>query len=311
MPLSPTGLFLAVALRWFAEQGASALVLEVGRGGRYDDVSLYQNRVAAFTPIMAEHLDRLGPTVEDVAWHKAGILKPDGVLITAPQSPDVLMMLRAEAHQCGATLQQVGQHITYTQQQPQIQIHIAQKNYQFELHTPARYQALNLAVAMGAATALVGDLDAARIQSTVERLRLPGRCEVISERPQVIVDGAINRESARLFRESVQDRITKPLVLVTALPQDKDAEGLIAELAPLADQVIVTQVSAGHLHFDRRTVAIARQHSANVSDMPNVDQAFDTALRTAGDAGTVWVVGTQSLVRDALRYWKRDPADVL
>jgi dihydrofolate synthase/folylpolyglutamate synthase len=309
--LSPTGLFLACALRWWQEQDATALVLEVGRGGRFDDISLYQNQVAAFTPIMAEHLDRMGPTVRDIAWHKAGILKPKGTLVTAPQTPEVLTVLQDETAIQNARLVQVGQHISFTQQDGQIQIGTSDSVAKFKLQTPARYQALNLAVAYGATSALIGTVDAERVRATVERLRLPGRCELLSNTPRVIVDGAINGESARLFRESVQDRITKPLLLVTALPHDKDAEGFFAELAPLADQVIVTHASGGHLHFDERPLEIARRFNANVRDLPDVNQAFQMVLHTVSSTGTVWIIGTQSLVRDALRFWQRNPADVL
>ncbi len=309
--LSPTGLFLACALRYFEEQRTTALVLEVGRGGRFDDIAIYENQVAAFTPIMAEHLDRMGPTVRDIAWHKAGILKPGGTIVTAPQTAEVLDILREASGLQHGKFIQIGQEIDYSQHNGQIQITLDKKHYEFMLQTPARYQALNLAVACGAASALIGELDENRIRPTVERLRLPGRCELLSEQPQVIVDGAINRESAHLFRESVQDRATKPLVLVTALPHDKDAEGLLAELAPLADTVIVTHVSAGHLHFDQRPVQAAHQYNPDVLDMPNVEQAFHAALDRVGTTGTLWVVGTQSLVRDALRFWKQDPANVL
>ncbi|MEL6271985.1 MAG: Mur ligase family protein, partial [Chloroflexota bacterium] len=97
--LSPTGLFLAVAMRHFEEQHVTAAVLEVGRGGRYDDVSLIENRVACFTPITGEHLDKLGPTVADVTWHKTGIIKPGSVVVSATQSPDVAQQIREVAAQ--------------------------------------------------------------------------------------------------------------------------------------------------------------------------------------------------------------------
>src|SRR5690349_17135399 len=99
---SPQGIFLAVALRWYDEQNVNAAVLEVGRGGRFDDIAVVPNKLSLFTPIMLEHPDYLGPTVERIAWHKAGIIKPYSYAYSVPQSPEVLNVLQAEADSLGA-----------------------------------------------------------------------------------------------------------------------------------------------------------------------------------------------------------------
>jgi dihydrofolate synthase/folylpolyglutamate synthase len=309
--LSPTGLFLTVALRYFMEQQVNALVLEVGRGGRFDDVSLYQNRVSVFTPIMDEHLDKMGPTVQDVAWHKSGIIKPKNNVISAPQSEKVREVLNSEIKAKHAFLRQVGDDFIYEQttidDTQKVHMIVRGRKFGFTLNTPAKYQALNLAIASGAATAF-GNIR--RGAETVSRLRFPGRCDQVLSNPNVIIDGAINREAAEQFRDSVQNSITLPLALVTALPHDKDAQGLLETLAPLANAVIVTRVTAGHLHFNDAVVPIARQFNANVIDDPDVNAAFKRALEIVGEQGTVWVVGTQSLVRDALGFWNQDLTSV-
>ncbi|MFN8372805.1 MAG: Mur ligase family protein [Anaerolineae bacterium] len=310
--LSPTGMFLTVALRYFSEQQTTALVLEVGRGGRFDDVSLYDNGVSVLTPMMDEHLDKLGPSVREVAWHKSGIIKQGGLVVSAPQNATVREVLRAETQARAARLLYVGEDIHYTQTTSddgtqQVRVNMDERAYEFDISTRAKYQALNLALACGAAASF-GDLQQA--QDTVRRLRFPGRCNQVSVQPSVIIDGAINREAAELFRDSVQESMTRPLLLVTALPHDKDAYGLLQTLAPLTDAVIVTRVTANHLHFNDEVVPIARQFNPDVTDEPDVDAAFRRALDVSGTQGTVWVVGTQSLVRDALRFWQQDLTSV-
>lgn len=313
--LSPTGMFLAAALLYFQEQGCTALVLEVGRGGRYDDVKLAHNVVSAFAPIVGEHLDRMGPAVTDIAWHKAGILKPDGVLASAPQSPDVAAVLEAERAaldaRCAPETSVRLDGDAFVVSQPDAAFRVPRT-------TSARYQAVNLGTAAAAVRALLGyplSPDAALLG----RLRFAGRCERVNESPDVYVDGAIHRESAALFLDSVRDHVTRPLVLVTALPDDKDAEGVLNVLAPHADDLLVTQLQAAHLHFSDRTAALAAALHRRVHDVPDARTAFARALTlagaaaagaaagagTAGAGGTVWVVGTQSLVREALRFWGR------
>src|SRR5690606_16837470 len=94
---SPTGIFLAVSLRWFDEQRVSVAVLEVGRGGRFDDIALVPNRLSLFTPITLEHIYWLGPTLDRITWHKAGIIKPGSRAYSVPQAPEVMNVLAAEA----------------------------------------------------------------------------------------------------------------------------------------------------------------------------------------------------------------------
>ncbi|MEP7294345.1 MAG: Mur ligase family protein, partial [Chloroflexota bacterium] len=95
----------AMALTWFAEQQIEIAVLEVGIGGRFDAVNAVANQLAVFTPIEAEHVAMLGGSLEAVAWHKAGIIQPNGAAVSVPQTPEVMAVLRREAKEKTATLE--------------------------------------------------------------------------------------------------------------------------------------------------------------------------------------------------------------
>jgi dihydrofolate synthase / folylpolyglutamate synthase len=317
--LSPTGLFLALAMRHFVAQACTALVLEVGRGGRYDDVRLIDNTAAAITPIMGEHLDKLGPTTAEVAWHKSGIIKRGNVVSCAPQSAAVDAIIAQEAVALGAQVWRLGAEVTLQAHGGDgLTITTPRGSVRAQLHTPARYQQINVGVAAGAVLGTVAQhapdrlLDDTKDARTITgRLRLPGRCERVASAPAVWVDGAINGTAAVLFADSVRAAHTRPCVLVTALPSDKDAAGVFAALGPLVDQIIITHVSAAHLHFDDAAVtAAARAVCANVTHEPTPATAFARAVNEAGTAGTVYGVGTQSLVRDALQFWHSDLTDL-
>jgi dihydrofolate synthase / folylpolyglutamate synthase len=327
--LSPTGLFLAVALRYFKDQECNALVLEVGRGGRYDEVKLVRNNISVFTPITGEHLDRMGPTIEDIAWHKTGIIKFKNLVISAPQPPEVAEVIQREAAALDAKLLYAGQEFTWSTRFEEglqrITVQMPYDQVTFILNTPALYQSLNIALAWGATNMITWDaVEAQRysqiaiggarsyrsnlgqINAALRRLRFPGRCDKVSDAPAVWIDGAIHRESATLFRQSIEAQITRPLVLVTALPDDKDARGVLETLAPLADRVLVTRLQAKHLHFSDTALNLAREFNPNSEPAADPNTAFERALQIVGTTGTVWVVGTQSLVREALRFWKQD-----
>src|SRR5262249_25445674 len=91
---SPQGIFLAIALRWWAENNVSAAVLKAGGGGRFAASAVVPTRLSLFTPIMLEHTAQLGPTLERIAWHKSGIIKPHSYAYSVPQATEVLEVLQ-------------------------------------------------------------------------------------------------------------------------------------------------------------------------------------------------------------------------
>lgn len=292
--LSPTGIMLAIALHHFKEQAVDYQVLEVGRGGRYDEVSLVHNAVSAFTPIMGEHLDKLGPTIGDVAWHKAGIIKPYSAAFTQPQTDEVIQQLQTISQQQNASLHIVTHDKFFSIDYANLRV--------------PEYQQQNLTLAYAAACHLASQTPAATaLHAILPTVQLIGRCDTVHNTPRVIVDGAINGESAQVFRQAVFDDSPSPRILVTALPADKDYRGLLDALAPDITTCIVTRTNAHHLTFnDAVVVDYAKDKIPNVMHQPDVNAAFAHAEQLAGTSGTLWAVGTQSFVADALRYWQRD-----
>lgn len=311
--LSPTGIFLAIAMVYFRQHRVDAVVLEVGRGGRFDDVSLIENDVTLLTRIGNEHLDKLGPRLSDVAWHKAGLIRRAGHVVTAEQPDEVMAEIESVAAERNASLVRVGEDIIYTQTftrtgQLITLRHNARSGPTLRLRNSALFLGENAALAYGALHKL---FPRSRIDDTlIERLRFPGRVHEVSQEPRVFVDGAVNGESARLFYDSVAEVSRGQRVLVVGLPTDKDSVGVLGALAPRVHRVIVTEASASHLAFSDEVLAEARARHAQVTHLPDVEQAFAEAVAAAGERGTVWVVGTQSLVRDALHYWRQDSGNL-
>jgi dihydrofolate synthase / folylpolyglutamate synthase len=98
----------AMAFLWFAEQAVDVAVVEVGLGGRLDATNVVRPVVTAITAIQGEHIQFLGPTLLDVARHKAGIFKPGVPAITLQQDPAILTVLAEEAARVGTVLHVVG-----------------------------------------------------------------------------------------------------------------------------------------------------------------------------------------------------------
>jgi len=315
---SPQGIFLALALRWYTELGVTAAVLEVGRGGRYDDIAIVPNRLALFTPITLEHVEQLGPSLARIAWHKAGIIKPYGQAYSVPQAPEVMAVLAAEAEAVDAQFDWIapidmGRYLGPAENG----IRMALGRYgEVTLSLRGRYQVMNASLAVIAAGFMHARLGGIphgapeyveRIRAGLADVAWPGRCQKLQDAPAVYLDGAINRESAELLVESLRDdNLAAPIVSVIGVPEDKDYAGVYAALGPASDAVILTETARNpSLRFPDPAAAAAEaaRYCADVSCAAALDEAVERALARAGTGGTVIIAGTQSIVADAIARW--------
>ncbi|MBZ0293448.1 MAG: hypothetical protein K8L99_12850 [Anaerolineae bacterium] len=314
---SPQGIFLAIALRWFAENEVDAAVLEVGRGGRYDDIAVVSNKLALFTPISLEHVQHLGPTLARIAWHKAGIIKPHSHAYSVPQSPEVMEVLAREAEMQDAQFDWIapldmGQYLG--ENEHGIRMNLGRYG-EVLLSLRGRYQIANATLSVIAAGNIHARLPGIAHSSPeyIERIRAgladviwPGRCQKLQSNPAVYLDGAINADSAVSLVESLKPDLQSPVITVIAVPEDKDYQGVYTALGPVSDAMILTQTERNPiLRFPSPDTAInaATMHNPNVTYNADFNQAVDDALNQAGQNGTVLIVGTQSILADAILRW--------
>ena len=318
---SPQGIFLAMALRWFDEQGVQAAVLEVGRGGRYDDIAIVPNQLSLITPIMLEHVEQLGPTLERIAWHKAGVIKPYSYVYSAPQPPEVLDVLQAEADALEAVFNWIapadlGEYLGLAPDGQGIRMRLGRYG-EVTLPLLGRYQMVNAALAVIGAGNMHGRLSGIphgspeyveRIRAGLADVRWPGRCYRLQTAPAIYVDGAINAESAQSLVDSLRELLTEPVIAIIGVPADKDYLGVYAALGPVSRAMILTETARNpSLRFPDASAALvaARAHNPQTDYVPTLAQAVDQALAQAGTDGTVIITGTQSIVADAMALWSQ------
>jgi dihydrofolate synthase/folylpolyglutamate synthase len=319
--LSPQGIFLAMALKWFDENAVAAAVIEVGRGGRFDDNALVPNALSLFGPIILEHARYLGPTVERIAWHKAGIIKPQSYAYSLPQSPEVMEVLRGEAEALDATFEwlapmDMGRCVGLIEDGLRVDFG---RYGEVDLPLMGLYEVDNASLAVWAAGNIHARLDGvphasaeyvARIRAGLETVVWPGRCQKLDDAPAVYVDGAINTTSARLFIDSVRERLKPPVIVVAAAPLDRDYPGVYATLLPVADALIVTRTDrnvtiafpdpATALAAAREAAQIVGKPDTPLEDAPDVVAALAQAKARAGASGTVLMAIAQPAISDLM-----------
>ncbi|MDD2282477.1 MAG: Mur ligase family protein [Eubacteriales bacterium] len=307
--LGPVGTVLAVALLWFKEQGTDFHVLECGRGALADDVNVMANRWSVLTPIMFEHPGYLGPTLLDIAANKMAVVKSGQELcVSYRQDPEVARLLKSMCRAVQVPLKLGGEDfsVQVVKTGPEGSAFAYQSSRRksvFKVPLAGRFQAFNAGVAVALAEEVVPDIDDDVLQAGLDSARWPGRCELVAGTPPIILDGAINAQSAEYLRELLAER-EEPLYIVLGVPADKDWQGVIRTLAPAAEAVWLTAASNAHLVFPpaEDVLAAGKKYNPRSQAIPEAAEAIEEAVAAAGTGGTVVVAGTLSLLRDAKVY---------
>lgn len=235
----------AVAFRWFAENAPDAALVEVGMGGRFDSTNVLRAPVAtAVTNIDLEHMQYLGDTLEKIAFEKAGIIKPGAPVVVAETRPGPRDVILARAREDGAPAMLLGRDFRYTATGSAFDLQVTYESEALQLGPmplglAGRYQGVNAATAIALAETLRPRFPAIGEDAIVEGLaaaRWPCRLEKVLTDPPVLIDVAHNEAGALKLAGELTG-----CVLVTAVSSDKNAAGMVAALAPIATEIILSQ----------------------------------------------------------------------
>lgn len=257
---SPTEfeLVTAVGLLYFQQQKADFVILEVGLGGRGDSTNICPRPEAtAITSISRDHMDRLGDTLEEIAWDKAGILKKGAPAMVFVEDPGAFDVIRKEAEAVGAiltdltrseiTVHESGPHGTCfsVTLPPAAEQECGRTFEKVRISMAGRHQVNNAVCALSLAAVLQEGgiaISGEAVYRGMERAVQPGRFEILSENPAVILDGAHNIAGVTSLTESVLQYFPgKKILLCTGMLADKEYTKMAQKLAELgADLITVT-----------------------------------------------------------------------
>ena len=239
----------------FADAPVDVLVLEVGMGGAWDSTNVADGDVAVFTPIGLDHMDRLGNTIEEIAETKSGIIKPGSIVVSSKQSSEALVVLEEVAAKIsvGFKLQDRdffidGYQATQTGQSISVS-GLAGSYGPYQAPVFGSHQAQNLAVAIAAVEAFLGGGEVAItddvLRSAVSDVSSPGRLQLVKTEPHLLLDGAHNPAGALTLAEALKSEFSdKPLVGLISVLAEKDAQGVLSNLAGVFDSAIITESSS-------------------------------------------------------------------
>ncbi|MBN1483429.1 MAG: bifunctional folylpolyglutamate synthase/dihydrofolate synthase [Chloroflexia bacterium] len=299
----------ALAFCLFREEGVEAAVVEVGLGGAGDATNTLPARVAVLTSVGLDHTDILGGTLEEIARVKAGIIKPGQVVVSGIEQDAPRQIVERRCAEQGATFRQLGQDFGVELQGETFGVILPGRRYEgLRPALQGDFQRRNAACAVAAAQALEPDLPQPAAREGLARAWLPGRLEVVQERPTVILDGAHNPTKLRAAARSLAQLYpVRRRWVVLALKSDKDARGVLDLVVRDAEQLILTTFSTALWEATPPEALAEIAHTLapdlDVHIVPDPLRAVEQALAAAGPKDLVWVTGSLYLVGNVRQVW--------
>jgi dihydrofolate synthase/folylpolyglutamate synthase len=308
-------LMTTLALERFREAGVDVAVLEVGLGGRLDATNVVEAEVSVLTSVSLDHTQILGSTLTAIAREKADIIKIGRPVVSAPQHPDVHAVIWETAQARRAPLQIAGGSGAAWEPTPLGGWDLLVDGERIEnLHLALRggFQRTNAAVASTALAALrqrgLRRIDTEAIRAGLEQTAWPGRFEVVSANPPIVLDGAHNVDSAGRLREAIHEEYPGLLpIYVLGIAADKDAPGILRALtepagsdaAPPPAAVVATAAHQPRALSAERLAGLAGEAGVPTEAAPNIQAALARATGWLTSDHVLVVTGSLYVVAEA------------
>jgi dihydrofolate synthase / folylpolyglutamate synthase len=317
-PITVFEITTAVALLLFARHPADVLLLEVGLGGRLDATNVIGNPLATIiTRISVDHTDFLGDSLEKIAAEKAGILKRGVPAVIASQPRDALVVIERQAAKLGAPLKIAGEDWTATEERGRLVYQ--DETGLLDLPPPklyGRHQFENAGLAIAAVRTIrqfvipPAAYDAGMVKAEwPARLHRLGHGQLVDLAPvgsELWLDGGHNPDGGRAIAAALADleeRVSRPLVLIVGMLASKDCEGFLSNFTGLARRTIAVPVPGTEKGLGAETVAeTARAIGLSATSRDSLTEALEASRKLDLDPPPrILITGSLYLAGEALR----------
>ncbi|GAC1393641.1 MAG: folylpolyglutamate synthase/dihydrofolate synthase family protein [Ktedonobacteraceae bacterium] len=321
----------ALTFLYFDRQHVDHAVVEVGIGGRLDATNILNQLVSVITSISYDHMQILGNTLTQIATEKAGIIKPNGLLVTSAQAPEALRAIASIVQQRQAHMVRIG---AYESDPVQADVETgglpalmyryrleerSEERQRFTIWAPDRlYTGLEIPLAglhqLENATAALATLDLLRehgllwdesaLREGFRTARWSARMEVVGHQPTIVIDGAHNADSIQKLLQALRATFEmRQLIFVFSPNQDKDLVGMVRALANI-DIVVLTRMKNLRATPIEQLEKLFAEHAPHVivHTAKESGQAMDMAHELAEKDDLICATGSLYLAAEALRW---------
>lgn len=298
----------AMVYLYFYEQKVDVAVIEVGLGGSLDSTNIIKNPLASvICSISMDHMNVLGSTIEEIAANKAGIIKKNRPVFVYPQTSEkAFEVIKEKAKAEDSEL--------FTFEKDQIKIkEISNKGNIFDFKSykdiqttlRGKHQIYNASLALMVLDYFKDEFNLSEedIKDEIKETYNPGRLDLVSTNPRVLLDGSHNKESIAALLESLKNFDYDKLIVGFSILKDKDHKDIIRDIASLSDKLIITYIDENPRALD--TKEIEKEASDFASDIVIIEdnkKAYEYSLKQAGEKDLVLWCGSLYLVGKILSF---------
>jgi dihydrofolate synthase/folylpolyglutamate synthase len=301
-----------IAFVFFSEEQVDYAVIEVGLGGRYDATNVVEPLLSVITNVSLDHQKHLGDSIKEIAIEKAGIIKSEIPVVTGAEGIALSAIKKTcELHKVPlriVTSDMIETVPSVTDQH--ILFHGFFHDYEVRTYQLGIYQAINVAVSIASIEILQQRgvyITKESIINGIEQMNHPGRMQVLSHHPYIIVDGAHNPDAMKLAVKSITTLFpSKKIIVIFGVMKDKDIKNILNEIIPIASKIIVTEPE---LERSEKSGKIAEfilelNQSIDLIQTTSVNGALKKAIEMAHNDDVIFGTGSLFTVGEIIQILK-------
>lgn len=300
--ISPMGIQAYLALNYFESCNTGFNVFECGKGAKFDDVNNILHDYAIINSIFLEHTRELGDTLEAIAEDKSHVITGEQKCVyIAEQSPEVLATIQNRANALNVPLKIYGKdfsadNIQYTKEGMLFDVIIDKHTYP-NILVPllGEHQAKNCALAFALCKDVLGEFDLNKVRKNLSKINWPGRMEVISKDPFILMDACINSATCKNVIKVLNYLNLDKITLIVGIPDDKDYMGVVKTMKTKSSSIILTKSQNPHYIFTQVQQYNLHKESIETIWTNSVPDALNLAIEKRKP---VVILGTTSVISE-------------
>ncbi|MDO5041600.1 MAG: folylpolyglutamate synthase/dihydrofolate synthase family protein [Peptoniphilus sp.] len=307
-----------IAFIYFKEQKCDYCVLEVGMGGMSDSTNVIDAKdklLSLITPISMDHMNYIGNTIEEIATQKAGIIKKDSMVITSNKDERVLKIIREKAHEENCEYYDLDDIKIFD-----LKIDAGKSSYSIsflnseirdiKINLAGYYQIYNSALSVAGMLLLkekeLVDISPEEIKEGLLRAKWPGRMEMLSDNPRILVDGAHNVDGIDNLIKNLSLYEYDKLYIVTSILQDKEHEKILNKLSAYAYEIVLLDWDNYRKTEIETLKKEAQKYCQNIRISKDIVGAVDELKKVVKTDDLILITGSLYLVSEAVKSIKNN-----
>lgn len=305
----------AMAFLYFQEKKCDLVVLEVGFGGLEDATNVVTTTVMeVITKIGYDHMAILGNTLEEIAANKAGIIKPETLVVSMKQRPEAMRVIEEVCQEKHAAL-----HVADPEKVSEVIYGVDSQSFSYggeanlTIHLAGAYQIDNAVLAVEAVHGLRSlgyEISRDALERGLQKAVWRGRFTLLNKHPLVIVDGAHNEDGALVLKRSLELYFAdRKIHYIMGMFRDKEYEKVLAITAPLAESILTVQTPGNPRALEKEELAkAAKKYHKDVKPAKDIASAVEESLKKAGENDVILAFGSLSFLSEiekALEHYQR------